>query len=193
MRHCFVCTPLVPSLLLCRRSEYVTTSTDGSVRIWDAATHQQLFQLTAGSTATVNGSTAAACRPSCAALNPVAAQLAVGYREGLVRLFDVASSQMLQVCLEGGMYYVLWFECWSPAVITGPGQRCWESLGGCLGPARHVPFGVGRDREFPSCSTGDIPCRSQTPPSPVVPQKQGAGLSWLSPSQQHSVKPTPPA
>jgi WD40 repeat protein len=81
----------------CFRPEYVTVSTDGSVRIWDATTHQQLFEFGRGSHSLGSSSSAAPCRASCAAFSPTGYQLAVGFNEGMVRLFDIATSQLLQV------------------------------------------------------------------------------------------------
>lgn len=86
--------------MCCCRPEYVTVSTDGSVRIWDAATHQQLFEFGRGShsfSTTSSSSSTAPCRASCAAFSPAGYQLAVGFNEGVVRLFDIATAQLLQV------------------------------------------------------------------------------------------------
>jgi WD40 repeat protein len=85
--------------LVLYRLEYITTSTDGSVRVWDGTTHQQLFEFGRGShsVATLGSVTSAPCRATCAAFSPAGYQIAVGFREGLVRLFDAATTQLLQV------------------------------------------------------------------------------------------------
>ncbi len=74
-------TPCCP-----HRNEYCTVSNDGSVRIWDLATHQQRVQFDApGEHAT------------CAAYHPLHAELAVGFANGRLRVFDVATTTLIQV------------------------------------------------------------------------------------------------
>jgi WD40 repeat protein len=72
--------------------EYCTASADGSVRIWDITSHQQLYEF-GGSSA----SSRACGAPTAAAYHPRAYQLAVGYSTGLLRLFDVATTTLLLV------------------------------------------------------------------------------------------------
>jgi WD40 repeat protein len=76
------------------RPEYCTASADGSVRIWDVTSHQQLYEF-GGSSASSKVTGA----PTAAAYHPRAYQLAVGYSSGLLQLFDVATTTLLLVSL----------------------------------------------------------------------------------------------
>jgi WD40 repeat protein len=79
-------------MLRCCRLEYCTASADGSVRIWDITSHQQLYEFGGSS------SSSRACgAPTSAAYHPAAYQLAIGYSSGLLRLFDVATTTLLLV------------------------------------------------------------------------------------------------
>ncbi|KAJ9518454.1 hypothetical protein QJQ45_018495, partial [Haematococcus lacustris] len=67
------------------RPEYCTVSSDGTIRIWDLATHQQLVEFDApGEVVT------------CVAYHPRQQELATGFANGRVRVFDVASTTLLQ-------------------------------------------------------------------------------------------------
>jgi WD40 repeat protein len=76
---------------LTRRPQYVTTGSDGSVRIWHADTHLQLSEVCQGSTSGKAGIA------TCAAFSPGADMLAVGFRDGAVRLYAGATSTLRQV------------------------------------------------------------------------------------------------
>ncbi|WIA16802.1 hypothetical protein OEZ85_013742 [Tetradesmus obliquus] len=84
--HCGPVACVVPHH---ERPEYCTASADGSVRIWDITSHQQLYEFGGGSSSRTCGA------PTAAAYNPRAYQLAVGYSSGLLRLFDVATTTLL--------------------------------------------------------------------------------------------------
>jgi WD40 repeat protein len=85
-------------MLRCCRPEYCTASADGSVRIWDIASHQQLYEF--------GGSSSRACgAPASAAYHPAAYQLAIGYSSGLLRLFDVATNTLLLVSNDKSSQY----------------------------------------------------------------------------------------
>ena len=60
-------------------------SSDGTIRGWDAATHAQLFEL-------------AAVREviQCCAYHPDRHELACGFHQGRVRVFDIAQTALLQ-------------------------------------------------------------------------------------------------
>jgi WD40 repeat protein len=85
-------------LLCCCRPEYCTASADGSVRIWDITSHQQLYEFCGGSTSRACGA------PTAAAYHPAAYQLAIGYSSGLLRLFDVATTTLLLVSKQQDSY-----------------------------------------------------------------------------------------
>jgi hypothetical protein len=61
----------------------------------------ELGSMTSGASAhqTTSSSSSSSCHATCAAFSPVGFQLAVGYREGCVRLYDTASAVLLQVSL----------------------------------------------------------------------------------------------
>ncbi|WIA37015.1 hypothetical protein OEZ86_013999 [Tetradesmus obliquus] len=84
--HCGPVACVVPHH---ERPEYCTASADGSVRIWDITSHQQLYEFGGGSSGRTCGA------PTAAAYNPRAYQLAVGCSSGLLRLFDVATTTLL--------------------------------------------------------------------------------------------------
>jgi hypothetical protein len=68
------------------------------VRIWDIFSHQQLYEF--GSSNTMSGGAAApaaAAAASCVTYHPVLYQVAVGSGGGLLQVFDVATTTLLQV------------------------------------------------------------------------------------------------
>ena len=68
------------------RPEYCTGSADGTLRIWSLATHQQLFEFHApGEVVT------------CVAYHPSLYEIAAGFQNGRVRVFDVATTTLVQV------------------------------------------------------------------------------------------------
>ena len=68
------------------RPEYCTGSADGTLRIWSLATHQQLFEFHApGEVVT------------CVAYHPTLYEIAAGFQNGRVRVFDVATTTLVQV------------------------------------------------------------------------------------------------
>lgn len=95
------------------RPQYCTVSADGTVRIWDLRSHQQLYEFDApGEVATA------------VAYHPRHHELAVGFENGRLRIFDVATTTLVQVrALErsGG----------SGAVRAAAGQR-WRRLRQCV-------------------------------------------------------------
>ncbi len=74
-----------------RRDEYCTVSSDGTIRIWDLITHLQRVQFQ------VPGEQAL-----CAAYNPRQRELACGFANGRLRVFDLETSALVQVRRRGG-------------------------------------------------------------------------------------------
>ena len=73
--------PIVPPC----RGEYCTVSSDGTIRGWDIASHAQLFELAAPGEVI-----------QCCAYHPDRHELACGFDQGRVRIFDIAETALLQ-------------------------------------------------------------------------------------------------
>ncbi|PNH08695.1 WD repeat domain-containing protein [Tetrabaena socialis] len=73
------------------RDQFCTVSSDGTLRIWDLLTHQQLYEFDAPGEAV-----------TCIAYHPLAShyELAAGFANGRVRVFDVPSTTLLQHAVE---------------------------------------------------------------------------------------------
>ena len=67
------------------RGEYCTVSSDGTIRGWDIASHAQLFELAAPGEVV-----------QCCAYHPDRHELACGFDQGRVRVFDIAETALLQ-------------------------------------------------------------------------------------------------
>ncbi|KAA6425283.1 MAG: hypothetical protein FRX49_04777, partial [Trebouxia sp. A1-2] len=67
------------------RGEYCTVSSDGTIRGWDIASHAQLFELAAPGEVI-----------QCCAYHPDRHDLACGFDQGRVRIFDIAETALLQ-------------------------------------------------------------------------------------------------
>lgn len=67
------------------RGEYCTVSSDGTIRGWDSASHAQLFELAAPGEVIL-----------CCAYHPDRHELACGFDQGRVRVFDIAETALLQ-------------------------------------------------------------------------------------------------
>ena len=67
------------------RGEYCTVSSDGTFRGWDIASHAQLFELAAPGEVI-----------QCCAYHPDRHELACGFDQGRVRIFDIAETALLQ-------------------------------------------------------------------------------------------------
>ena len=67
------------------RGEYCTVSSDGTIRGWDIASHAQLFELAAPGEVI-----------QCCAYHPDRHELACGFDQGRVRVFDIAETALLQ-------------------------------------------------------------------------------------------------
>ncbi len=67
------------------RGEYCTVSSDGTIRGWDIASHAQLFELAAPGEVI-----------QCCAYHPDRHELACGFDQGRVRIFDIAETALLQ-------------------------------------------------------------------------------------------------
>ena len=67
------------------RGEYCTVSSDGTIRGWDIASHAQLFELAAPGEVIL-----------CCAYHPDRHELACGFDQGRVRIFDIAETALLQ-------------------------------------------------------------------------------------------------
>lgn len=65
--------------------QYCTAGADGTVRVWDAARHQQELELTAPGEAVLS----LACHPHTL-------EVACGFRGGALRVFDAGSAQLAQ-------------------------------------------------------------------------------------------------
>lgn len=67
------------------RDQYCTVSSDGTIRIWDLHTHAQLVEFDAPSENAL-----------CAAYHPRHYELAVGFENGRTRVFDIATTTLVQ-------------------------------------------------------------------------------------------------
>lgn len=67
------------------RGEYCTVSLDGTIRGWDVQSHQQLFELAAPGEVI-----------QCCAYHPDRHELACGFGEGRVRIFNLDDTTLLQ-------------------------------------------------------------------------------------------------
>lgn len=72
------------ALCLCR-GEYCTVSLDGTIRGWDVQSHQQLFELAAPGEVI-----------QCCSYHPDRHELACGFGEGRVRIFNLDDTTLLQ-------------------------------------------------------------------------------------------------
>lgn len=77
---------VVLHMLRTRRGEYCTVSSDGTIRVWDLHTHLQRVQFQ------VPGE-----QVLCVAYNPRQAELACGFANGRLRVFDLETSALVQV------------------------------------------------------------------------------------------------
>ena len=66
-------------------AQYCTASADGTTRVWDVATHAQLYEFDTPGEAAL-----------CCAYHPTRRELACGYDSGRVRVFDVAKAALVQ-------------------------------------------------------------------------------------------------
>ncbi len=66
-------------------AQYCTASADGTTRVWDLATHAQLYEFDTPGEAAL-----------CCAYHPSRRELACGYDSGRVRVFDVAKAALVQ-------------------------------------------------------------------------------------------------
>ena len=66
-------------------AQYCTASADGTTRVWDLATHAQLYEFDTPGEAAL-----------CCAYHPTRRELACGYDSGRVRAFDVAKAALVQ-------------------------------------------------------------------------------------------------
>ncbi len=76
---------LHPNRQVCCRGEYCTVSSDGTIRGWDVTSHAQLFELAAPGEVI-----------QCCAYHPDRHELACGFDQGRVRIFDIAETALLQ-------------------------------------------------------------------------------------------------
>ena len=63
-------------------------SEDGSIRIWDLGTHHQLYEFDAPGEV-----------PCSCAYHPVQHEVACGFASGCLRIFDIASTSLVQVSM----------------------------------------------------------------------------------------------
>ncbi|GAX72875.1 hypothetical protein CEUSTIGMA_g330.t1 [Chlamydomonas eustigma] len=66
-------------------SQYCTVSTDGSIRVWDSHTHEQLVEFDAPGEEVV-----------AVAYHPRHREIAVGFENGRVRIFDISAATLVQ-------------------------------------------------------------------------------------------------
>ncbi len=81
------CATRPSSLVLRNRDQFCTVSSDGTLRIWDLTTHAQLYEFDAPGEAV-----------TCIAYHPLPQhhELAAGFANGRVRVFDVPTTTLLQ-------------------------------------------------------------------------------------------------
>ncbi|XXQ37026.1 CFA20 domain-containing protein [Plasmodiophora brassicae] len=72
-----------------RLDEFATASSDGTVRIWDIASHQQLYEFLTPVESAI-----------CVAYHPQQNQLALGFASGKIRIIDIASTTMIVECCQ---------------------------------------------------------------------------------------------
>lgn len=75
----------VHSTCSCCRGEYCTVSLDGTIRGWSVQTHQQLFELAAPGEII-----------QCCAYHPDRHELACGFGQGRVRIFNLDDTTLLR-------------------------------------------------------------------------------------------------
>jgi WD40 repeat protein len=77
------------------RDQFVSTSEDGTIRVWDLNNFEQLFEFNAPGE-----------KVTCAAYHPKRYEIAAGFDSGLIRVFDIASTSLIQVCCKAETLYV---------------------------------------------------------------------------------------
>jgi WD40 repeat protein len=82
--------------------ELASLSTDGSIRIWDTVSLEQKYEFTS-----------TADEPTCAAFHPMAHTLAVGFKSGVLRIFDINSTSVSfeRQCGEASSCALIYSRC----------------------------------------------------------------------------------